>query len=243
MINIRKLIFISSKQDELQNERDAIKDLINVKDNILPKRFEAKTFEIDLSGRREPVNQMTEEWVLKSDIYLGIFDREYSEPSKVEYEIAVKDVQVKKEIMIFIRRRLKDEREEGLNTFLSPLLDPKKGHSCIFYNSQNDLLLKVRKALLNYLRRKTEGFVLSKELLGPNLEGAKNTSLPEKLRRKLLQPFGRFAIWRGRKGVPEYYIYDWDGTKIDVTWDSIEPKASPEVKEFYKQRYRKPFDS
>ena len=54
------------------------------------------------------------------------------------------------------------------------------------------------------------------------------------MRRKLLQPFGRYAIWKGRKGIPEYYIYDWDGQKIDVTWDYIEAHASDEIKEFYR---------
>jgi hypothetical protein len=241
-MDVKKVIFISSRQNGLKMERDSLRDFINSKDNILSKLFIAKTFEVDLAGRKESVNDITEEWVLKSDIYLGIFDIGYSEATKREYEIAIKDKQVKKEIIIFVKQRDLQERTKKLNSFLAKILDPELGHACIFYNSIEELLGKAKQALDEYYSRQIEGFILSKEFLGPNLEGAKNTNMPEKLRRKLLQPVGRFAIWRGRKRIPEYYISDWDGTKIDVTWDSIEPNTPEEAKEFYKKRYRKPFD-
>ena len=243
MRKIKRIIFISSRQNELQSERDMIRDLINSNDQILPKLFIAKTFESDLSGRKESVNHMTEEWVLKSDIYLAIFDREYSEATITEYKTALNDKQVPKEIIIFVREREDKERDPQLLKVLKEIVHPKKGHSCILFKNEEELLEKTKRVLLNYHIRKTEGFILSKDILGPNLEGARNTDFPEKMRRKLLQPFGRYAIWKGRKGIPEYYIYDWDGQKIDVTWDYIEPHASDEIKEFYRNRYRKPFDT
>lgn len=239
----KKLIFISSKQNELQAERNALRESINTKDSVLSNMFIAKTFETDLTGRKNPVNHITKEWVLKSDIYLGVFDKEYSEATQKEYEIALKDKQVKKEFIILIRQRDLDERTPELNKLLARILDLEHGHSCIFFNSVEELLDKVKQALLEYSTRNIEGFVISKKVLGPKLEGAKNTNFPEKLRRKLLQPVCRYAIWRGRKGVPEYYIYNWDGIKIDVTWNSIEPNASDEIKEFYRRRYKKPFDA
>ncbi|MCK5706534.1 MAG: hypothetical protein KAI43_02685 [Candidatus Aureabacteria bacterium] len=239
----KKIIFISSKQNELQSERDQLRDLVNINDEVLSKLFIAKTFEIDLSGRRETVNHLTEEWVLKSDIYFGVFDKEYSEPTVREYEIAIKDKQVKKEIIIFIKKRKTIEREDELVIFMNKIMNSESGHACIIFDTIENLLYKAKHVLIEYCHRKNEGFIISKEILGENLELAKNTHFPEKLRRQLLQPIGRFAIWKGRKGIPEYYKYDWNGTKIDVTWNYIEPNASKEVKEFYYKRYNKPFDS
>lgn len=238
----KKLVFISSRQNELQAERNALREFINIEDGVLSKLFIAKTFEVDLAGRKNSVNQITKEWVRKSDVYLAMFDKGYSEPTEREYGIAIGDTD-KKEFIILIRQRNLNEREPELNNFLARILDAENGHSCIFFTSIKELLDKSRRALLEYAVKNTEGFVISKEVLGANLEGAKNTNFPEKLRRHLLQPVGRYVIWRGRKGVPEYYTYNWNGTKIDVTWEVIEPSAPEEVKEFYKKQYKKPFDT
>lgn len=244
MHNQKKIVFISSRQEELQTERNRLWNFINQGDVLLSKLFIAKVFEHDLSGRKESVEKITEEWVLKSDVYLGIFDREYSAATVREYNIAVKDKIVKKEIMIFVRKRRKEERETNLNNFLSKVMNITTGHSCKIYTDLDDLLLKTRKALLKYKSRCIEGFILSKEFLGPNLNGARSTNFPEKLRRRLLQPIGRTMVLNRKKGIYEYYIYDENGIKIDVTWDSIkdEPNVSEEVKQFYKERYKKPFD-
>lgn len=243
MRKIKRIVFISSRQNELQSEREKLRDLINSKDDILPKLFIAKIFESDLSGRKESVTYITEEWVLKSDIYLGIFDREYSEATITEYRTALNDKQVTKEIIIFVREREDKERDHHLLEFLKEIMHPEKGHSCILFKTEEELLEKTRHVLLKYHVRKTEGFILSEDILGHNLEGARKTDFPEKMRRKLLQPSGRYFILKGRKGIPEYYIYDWNGQKIDVTWDFIEPHASDEIKEFYRNRHRKPFDT
>jgi len=136
------------------------------------------------------------------------------------------------------------ERQPLLNEFLTKIMDPSKGHSCIVYNSQEELLEKVKHALLSYYGRSIEGFILSEETLGPKLDGARGTNFPESMRRKLLEPMGRYMIPRGRKGVPEYYKFDVNGDKIDVTYDYIiyEPNVSNTIKEFYRQRYKQPFD-
>ncbi|MEK6564876.1 MAG: DUF4062 domain-containing protein [Candidatus Omnitrophota bacterium] len=241
----KKIVFISSKQDELQAERIALRNFINQEDKLLPKLFIAKIFEHDLSGRKESVTQITEDWVLKSDVYLGIFDRKHSEPTLKEYKTAVNDKIVKKEIIVFIRSRPDAERDTELNNTLSQIMDIKLGHSCIIYDGLEDLLLKAKNALLKYKGRCVEGFIISEEVLGKNLDKARHTNFPEKLRRKLLQPLGRFMVPKGRKGIYECYVYDENGTKIDVTWSSVkdEPNVSLEIKEFYKQRYQKPFDS
>jgi hypothetical protein len=204
----------------------------------------AKSFEDDLSGRKESVDKITEEWVLKSDVYLGIFDRRYSEATKREYEITINDKIVKKEVMIFIRRRGDKERDAELNEFLSVVKNTSLGHSCKIYDNLQDLLLKAKEVFLQYQGRCIEGFIISEEVLGKNLEEARHINFPEKLRRGLLQPLGRFMIPRGRKGSYEIYRYDENGVKIDVTWETLqyEKYLSEEKKEFYRKRYLKPFD-
>jgi hypothetical protein len=239
----KKIVFISSHQKELQDERDRLRELISATDEILPKFFKAYTFEMDLTGRRESVSEIVKDWVLKSDVYLGIFDCEFSKPTVDEYQIAVSDKFVPKEIIIFVRERKPTERHETLRDFLGEVMHPGHGHSCVFYNSQEDLLSKAKDVLLAYYRRTNEEFVLSEETLGPKLDGARGTSMPESDRRKLLEPMGHYLVPRGRKGFPEYYKFDINGGKIDITWEFImyEPRAPKEVIEFYRERYKKPY--
>lgn len=239
----RKIIFISSKQDELSEERNCFRNLIE-EDGLLSKMFIAKSFEHDLSGRKESVSEIIKEWVSKSNVYFGIFDRQYSGPTVEEYTIACNDKGLNKEMIIFVRRREKNEREDALNKFLSFIMDPSIGHACLMYVSTEDLLVKAKEALLRYQGRCIEGFVISEEALGKNLDGARHTNFPEKLRRALLQSLGRFMIPNGRKGGYEFFRHDENGVKIDVTWDSLqyESKIPKEIKDFYKERYKKPFD-
>ena len=76
----KRIVFISSRQGELQNQRDRLRTFINEDDEVLPKIFNARTFEMDMAGRKESVSAIVKDWVLKSDVYLGIFDKEFSEP-------------------------------------------------------------------------------------------------------------------------------------------------------------------
>ena len=241
----KKIIFISSRQKELQIERNSLREMINEKDKRLSEMFIAKTFEHDLAGRKESVKNIIEDCILKSDIYLGIFDKEYSDVVKREYNQAVSDKTVKKEIIIFVRERGKYKRHRKLRKFLRELKNPETGHSCLVYNSIDDLLKKSQKTLLNYAGRMIEGFIISTDIHGPNLDRARMTNFPEKLRRALLQPPGISIIPRGRKGIPEYYRYDENRKKIDVTWRYIkdERNVSNSIKNFYRERYMKLFDT
>lgn len=240
----KKIVFISSRQKELQDQRDLLRNLINEGDEVLPKTFKAYTFEMDLAGRRESVSEIVTDWVLKSDVYLGVFDREFSEPTAEEYRIAVSDKFVPKEMIIFIRERKPDEREDALNNFLSDVMHPEKGHACVIYSGLDDLLSKSKHLLLAYYGRSIESFVLVEEMLGPKLDRARGTNMPESVRRKLLEPMGHYLVPRGRMGFPEYYKLDLNGNKIDITWEFIkhESRVPKEVVDFYIERYKKSYD-
>jgi len=240
----KRIVFISSRQGELQNQRDRLRTFINEDDEVLPKIFNARTFEMDMAGRKESVSAIVKDWVLKSDVYLGIFDKEFSEPTADEYRIAVGDKFVPKEIILFVRERKAEERECALNRFLSGVMHPEHGHACVVYHGLDDLLSKAKHTLVTYYLRSVESFELSEETLGPKLDGARATNMSESVRRKLLEPIGHYMVPRGRMRFPEYYKLDINGDKIDITWEFIihEPAASKEVVEFYKDRYKKPYD-
>jgi len=235
------IVFISSGQDELQNERDQLREFINT-DEKLSESFVAKTFERDLSGRKDSVRNITEDWVLKSDVYIGLFAKKYSEPTKTEYDIAFKDKLVRKEIVICVKKLKKRNRK--LKAFLKEAMDPERGHSCIIFENIQDLLDRVGNALLGYRRRMMEGTIISEDMLGPKLDGARQyDGFSEKLRRALLRPPLRHLVPKGSKGIPEWYRYDENGDRIDVTWQEIKdnPKIPAKIKAFYRDRYQKTF--
>ncbi len=239
---MKKIVFISSSQEEFQTERDTLRETINTQDDLLSTLFMARTFEKDLSGRKENVSCLTKDQVLKSDVYLGLFGIRYSEPTIAEYEIALGDKLVKKEMILCVKS-CSSKRESRLERFLSQAMNPQKGHSCLIFKNTEDLLTQVKLSLMNYIRRMHESFIISKKTLGPNLDKARATNMPEELRRKLLAPIGRWIVPIGRKGVPEYYRINEVGEKIDVTWEYIqhEPNISETIRAFYKERYKRPF--
>lgn len=239
---MKKIVFISSSQEEFQAERDMLRENINEKDDSLSKLFMVRTFEKDLSGRKESVGCLTKDQVLKSDVYLGLFGIRYSEPTIAEYEIALGDRLVKKEMILCVKS-CASKRESRLEDFLSKTMNPQKGHSCLIFKNTEDLLKQVKSSLMNYIWRMHESFIISKETLGPNLDKARATNMPEEIRRKFLAPIGRWLVPVGRKGVPEYYRINEIGEKIDITWEYIqyEPNISEDIKAFYKERYNRPF--
>jgi hypothetical protein len=237
----RYIVFVSSAQKELRQERQGLWDLMTVKDPALKVHISPRMFEFNVTGNRNSVEENWQDGVLRSDVYLGIFDRKFSQPTVDEYHLALEDKVVHKEMMIFIRKRWNCLRNRRLNDFLRRIKNLKAGHACIEYVDKDDLLSKARWFLLSYVMRMKEGCILSEQFLGPNLDLARQFSLPEKMRRALLQPFGSFMVPKGRRGVPEYYRHDWNGQKIDITWECIkdEPNVSKEIVEYYRSNYKK----
>lgn len=188
------IVFVSSAQNELRKERQGLWELMTLKDSALIVHISPRMFEFNITGNRNSVEENWQDGVLRSDVYFGIFDRKYSQPTVNEYYLALGDKVVHKEIIIFIRKRWDFLRDKRLGSFLKRIKDSTTGHSCVEYVDQEDLLHKARSFLLSYVMRMKEGCVLSKEFLGPNLDQARQFSLPEKMRRALLQPFGRFMM-------------------------------------------------
>jgi predicted HTH transcriptional regulator len=89
----RRLIFISSVQKELQQERIAMRDFIRG-DALLRKQFDVFLFE-ELPASDRKANDVYLEMVEKCDVYVGIFGNEYGNPNssglsptEQEYQLA-----------------------------------------------------------------------------------------------------------------------------------------------------------
>ncbi len=183
----KEIIFISSRQKELQQIRVGLKAFLE-DDGTFREIFKVVLFENDLVGRRENPQKLYIEWTKKSDVYLGIFDRENSKPVQVEYAQAVKDKIVKKEIILCIRKRREGLRDEMLEEFLKKVKDR---HSIIEFEALADLKTKLRRALLSYWRRKHVSYAIGPAYLGFSKKFPKNSNIPEYFRRRLLQSVGR----------------------------------------------------
>jgi hypothetical protein len=89
----QRLIFISSVQKELQQERFALRDYI-CGDALLRKQFDVFLFE-DLPASDRKADDVYLQMVEKCDVYVGIFGNEYGKPNasglsptEREYKIA-----------------------------------------------------------------------------------------------------------------------------------------------------------
>lgn len=238
-MNEQELVFMSSRQKELQQIRLGLKIFLE-KDAVFKKIFKVVLFEDDLVGRRESPQQLYIEWVKKSDVYVGIFDRDISSAVQEEYGQAVSDKIVKKEIIICVRKPTKSGRNGKLRQFLKKIMDPRSGHSVIEFEALDDLKPKLREALLRYWHRKHETHAIGPAHLGFPKEFPKNSNISEKLRRRLLQPVGRRIKVNKSLGVVESYVYNEDGDLIDVTKDYLGPDVPKHVQDYYADRYKKP---
>lgn len=235
----KEIIFISSRQGELQKIRTGLKAFLE-ETPLFRKIFRVILFEDDLVGRRESPQNLYVEWIKKSDVYIGIFDHEYSEPVQKEYVQAVKDKVVKKEIILCVRKRWELSRNGKLRRFLKAARDACSGHSIIEFEALSDLQSRLGKALIHYWRRKHESYAIGPTHLGFSKEFPKNSNIPETLRRRLLQPAGRRISVNSSLGVVESYVYNEDGDLIDVTKDYLDSDAPQHIQAHYAARYKKP---
>ena len=101
-------LFVSSKTDELREERKKIKSYFQIES------FDVFVFE-DSEARTESVEEVYKEQVLKCDIYIGVFKQKYSHATEEEYELASQN---QKEILIYIANDGKKREPELAHTLL-----------------------------------------------------------------------------------------------------------------------------
>jgi len=150
-------VFISSAQKELRTERIAVHEVI-AETEILHRYFEVEMFE-EFPPRGVPAQKEAIERLKLCDVYIGIFDKEYSKPTIEEYEVAKGE---KKYMLIFLKG--KDDKERAPR--LLELIKEFKGHKGYIYKRFEDdfRILKrlVYQGLIAFLERE-KGIKLSSE--------------------------------------------------------------------------------
>lgn len=146
MIKLR--VFVSSRTQELHNERTSIKD------NLTELDFETFIFELDAGARTEPTEIVYRQEVLDCHIYVGIFREEYSKPTEEEYRLALA---TNKEILIYVNSYNIRNRDPSLTTFLDEL---KLKHTMRVFDNSKELEQKVREDITRVL---IQAFLAQKE--------------------------------------------------------------------------------
>ena len=169
---MEQVVFISSRLEELKEERDAVEKAVSelrAHDNL---HFKVWTWEgaKEIPSGKDP-NEVQTEGVTKSDIYVLILGLEYGNfeygqsPTHKEYKIACSEIEMDC-ILIFIKEV--KNREEKLDRWISEL---KGKHSCKSFKSQ-DNLINVVKIRLNDLwdkRSRNIEVIIKKALHVPQL--------------------------------------------------------------------------
>jgi hypothetical protein len=135
-------IFVSSKQTELDDERQTAKSVIE------SFNFEPIMSEVRAAGPNSARNVCLEE-VESCDIYIGIFYREYSEVTEAEYHKAI-DKRIP--CLIFIKKLRENEHRDGsLIELLKKIHSPTEGQWTNDFEHVEELREKVRTSLLRLL--------------------------------------------------------------------------------------------
>lgn len=111
-MGIEKLkIFVSGKEDELQNERETVRDL------IITMGYEPKGSEDRSASGMSIVDKYHKE-LYESDIYVGIFGKIDSPPSLEEFDYAL---EIGRPRLVFIKDV--EEREPMVQDFINKMKD------------------------------------------------------------------------------------------------------------------------
>jgi len=149
----RPHVFLSSTISELKDER------LIVKENVEHFGFEPVMFE-EWGARSSGLRQTYIDEVMNSDLYVGIFEKEYSAPTIEEYETA-KAHNI--DIMIYVKKLETGRREKKLQSFIDSISEPNEGHVLCYFDDIMDLKRNVKKDLTYWIAR-IVGCKPSKEL-------------------------------------------------------------------------------
>ncbi len=143
-------IFLSSNQQEFENEREFVKREIE-QDYVLNRFFEVFSFEETSASGKTPVELYSHE-VVNSDVYIGLIGSDYGNISEsgisaTEYEYNLFN-KAHNDVLIF----LKDVkfREDNVNTFIEKIKDE---HSYQTFKDKYELYFEVRRSLCDFLEK------------------------------------------------------------------------------------------
>ncbi len=146
-------VFISSVQAEFSSERQMLFDYLT-NDALLGRFFDAFIFE-QLPAADYTTTKAYLEQVKKSDIYLGIFGKEYGyedkdgySPTEKEFDLASSEYKIR---LIFISHHINEDRHPKEQQLIS-----KAEHAIVRkkFKEANDLKISVYAALVNLLEEK-----------------------------------------------------------------------------------------
>jgi hypothetical protein len=122
-------VFISSKQAEFETERAVLADKIRAVPFLEPVVAQ------EWPPERRTIQEVFLDRVRQSHIYVGLFDRVYSEPTELEYRTAIENPY--REVLIYVKRSPDSAREPVLTQLIQHL---KQRHTIVEYNTIADLL-------------------------------------------------------------------------------------------------------
>lgn len=135
-------VFVSGREKELANERDAIREGAEQL-CFRPVSSESR------GAQSRPVDEAYLSEIRDSDIYIGIFAREYSEPSKREFE----EARSQNIPTLIYEQELGpgDSRDEQLSDFLREIKQPGTGVTVGAFRLARELREQVKRDLVNVL--------------------------------------------------------------------------------------------
>lgn len=153
MTSSKLRVFVSSKMEELSEERRAVKAALDVL------RIEGWIFEEDGGARPESIQQTYLHEVEQADLYIGLFWKGYGNYTIEEYEHAIKK---RKDCLIYEKRfDIENKRDPQLEEFLKRLGKVETGHTIRWFNTAEELRKHVQEDVARWqtqvIRRKVSG--------------------------------------------------------------------------------------
>ena len=165
-------VFVSGKEGELDDERDIAIETIKVFFDPLASEDRAAS---EQSITDEYLGEVNE-----ADIYIGIFGKIYSEPSRREFDTArANNIPV----LVFEKQLKDDKRDKELEEFLGEVQNPLSGITADKYSDVVDFREKLKKALSILISRKfkkAREFEKQKVVEGRQIESAVAETKEEK---------------------------------------------------------------
>ncbi|SDN00380.1 DUF4062 domain-containing protein [Kriegella aquimaris] len=146
MIFERLRIFVSSSMEELAEERAVLKSALS------ELNIDAWIFEKDAGAQSQTIQQVYKKEIDRSDLYIGLFWRNYGDYTNDEFEYATEK---NKDCLIYEKREgIDGKRDPKLQAFLDPMGKVESGLTVQWFNTPKELRDCVKKDAANWQAQK-----------------------------------------------------------------------------------------